>query len=435
MQPAAPNHPEREPFWRATLAAIALSWVPTLLFLGLSSRQAWESLALPASALGLLALVSVYSFSRHKHWSGILWLPLVLGLGMGGFAALMGFLSTSSHAGPSAAPLDGVASLILLVLFVGAVAAAVTGGFLRPKSLPTPILVLGLLNAGLMFILTTAGHRGVHSLEMHLHLRDPSGKPLAGVAVDFVREGYGNEGKRVLDTSGGPIHSDETGLVKIPTLRGRYETSLTLKRSGFRPIKAVVEMPYSQPLPERFWFSTDETRAISGGAILPGGNPSFTLFLSPTSHIPSPAVQRYNLRSRSDLAREVMPQSLDLDTGKFLPDLSGDLALEFFSATITRYRDQKIRLRGLGGTQLQVPSETTTDLEPLELYERTYRFAPKDHYLEEVTLESQKGTVFIRGADGKRHALLFLEGLGDGVQEVPRYTGSLVVNPDGRHLE
>ena len=164
-----------------------------------------------------------------------------------------------------------------------------------------------------------------------------------------------------------------------------------------------------------------------------------------TSHLPAVArapsskVRHVSLYSKHDLSQTVRPKSLDLETGKFAADLSGDLELEYFSATRTRFRDQRLRIRGLNGVQLFLVSHNECLPTAHTLYEQLYRVAPESGYQQEVIIanpgNSPGPVVYVRAADGKLHGRLCLEALGDGVDETPRYSGTLEINPSGRNLE
>ena len=436
MTPEKDNQPIH---WTALIGAIALSWSPVVLFLGLSANKDTEPKAMAAAAIGAAVVIAIYLLSRKRAWSLILWVPLVLFAAVGGITLLGLGLSTPTS-GPDAAPLEGVAVLMMLLIAAGFGAVAIVGGVLRPKALSVSMLMIGSLNSASMLVAASNGYRGATKQEIVIHLRHPSGTPLSGVAVKYERYGYGAGGHDVFDGSGGPVYSNQAGIVTVPSRRMRYETRVTISKQGFREVTLVIPMQLSEhDKTRRFVLSTYDTRAIASGSV-PATDPvHLSLYLSPVSDSPSPELRRLDLYSQRDLSREVLPKSLGLQTGKFTADLSGDLELEFFSATKTRFRDRRLRIRGLNGVQvcLADPHRSGTTSEPS--YEDLYRFAPLEGYEEEVLIEnpgdSPGPAVYVRAADGRLHGCLHIKALGDGLNEVPRYRGTLLINPYGRHLE
>ena len=423
----------------ALIRTIALSWVPVVLFLGLSVSKNPEGMAVTAAAIGVVVVIATYLLSRKRAWSSILWVPLVLFAAVGGIA-LLGLGLSASTSGPSAAPLEGVAVLMLLLMAAGLGAVALGSALLRPQVWSVSTLGLGVLNSALMVVATSYGYRAATQQDIVVHLRDPSGIPVPGVEVKFERLAYGEGGKHVFDARGGPVSSDDAGVVRVPSRRMRYETRMTMSKGGFRDVTLVIGMQFAEYEKTRdFVLSTHETRAIAAGSV-PATDPlSVSLYLSPVSDSPSPDVRHFGLYSKSDLPAGVIPKSLHLETGKFTADLSGDLELEYFSASKTRYRDQRLRIRALHGSHVRLVNQDVSLTSPESAYEQLYRIAPESGYDEEVVIEhpgNEPGpVVYIRAANGKLHGMLRINAQGDGVDEVPRYSGRLEINPSGRTLE
>lgn len=157
----------------------------------------------------------------------------------------------------------------------------------------------------------------------------------------------------MFDGSGGPLYTDEKGLVEVPSRRGRYETNMKISKNGFRDITVKMDMQLSDLDQTRgIEISTYESRAVASGAISATEPLHLPLYLSPSTDAPASEVRLLSLYSKNDLSSEVKPLTLDLETGKFSADLSGDLQLEYFSETMTRFRDQRLRIRGLNGAQV-----------------------------------------------------------------------------------
>ena len=216
---------------------------------------------------------------------------------------------------------------------------------------------------------------------------------------------------------------------------------MTVSKEGFREITVTLDMQLAEHDRTRsYTLSTYETRVIATGTVPATDTPVIPLCLSPLSDAPTSKVVLFDLYSKHDLPETVTPKSLDLETGKFSGDLSGDIELEYFSASNTRYRDQRLRLHGLNGVQLYLVSHneclpTTTHT----LYEQLYRIAPQSGYGQEVMIanpgNSPGPVVYVRASDGKLHGRLCIEALGNAVDETPRYNGTLEINPSGRNLE
>lgn len=432
------NH--RPASWIALLGAIAITWLPVALFLWLSSDPKTASRVPGATLAGAAVVVAAYVFSRKQAWSLVLWVPLVLGAAVGGLSLLGTGLSTPTS-GPNAGPLEGVAVLLMFLIAVGLGGVVFAGAWFRPKSWSTMMLVIGTMNTALMFVAGSSGFSIATGQEIMLHFSDPVGNPVAGAAVRFERFGYGAGGAEVFDASGGPFHSDSEGVVRVPSRRMRFKTRMTINKEGFREITVTLQMQLAEHDRTRsYTVSTSETSAIATGTVPATDTPLIPLCLSPVSDAPTSKVVLFDLYSKRDLPQTVTPKSLDLETGKFSGDLSGDIELEYFSAANTRYRDQRLRLRGLNGVQLYLVSHnecfpTTTHT----LYEQLYRIAPQSGYAQEVMIanpgNSPGPVVYVRASDGKLHGRLCIEALGDGLDEVPRYNGTLVINPSGRNLE
>ena len=392
-----------------------------------------------AAAMVAAVVIVTYLLSRQHAWSLILWVPLVLFALVGSMGM---FVQGSSQptSGPNAAPLEGVAVLFMLIIAAGLGALVLACGLFRPKAWSVSMLLVGTVNTALMFVASSQGYREATSQQIIIRLRDPSGAPVAGAAVRYDRYGYGAEGKDVFDGGGGPLYSDETGLVKVPSRRGRYETNMKISKNGFRDITVKMDMQLSDLDQTRsIVIATYESRAVASGAI-PATEPlHLPLYLSPTSDAPSSAVTQLSLYSKNDLPREIKPQSFDLETGKFTSDLSGDLQLEHFSATQTRFSDERLRIRGLKGAQIFLVEHPKHQMISELSYEDAYRFAPNEGYQTEIVIknpgDSPGPAVFVRAGDGRMHGLLNIEALGGAMDEVPRYSGTLLINPSGRHLE
>jgi hypothetical protein len=433
-----PEKPDQPAPWKGLLGAIALSWLPVVLFLSLAANKATEPKAFGFAAAGAMLVVVVYVTSRKHAWSAILWVPLMLFAGIGG-PSLLGTGFSTPTSGPSAGPLEGVAVLIMLLLAAGFGLMATTGILVRPKTWNSTMLVTAGLNSALMFVVGSSGYHEVTRQDIIVHLSDPSGRPISGTSVEF--EIYAlNQSQTSSLVSRGIRYSDNDGVARIPTRDVGLETRMKIFKGGCRQIELEIKAETSKQSKTRdFVLSTYETPAIHSGT-LPSTEPFLVALALPSDlDAPSSKVRHVSLYSKHDLSQTVRPKSLDLETGKFAADLSGDLELEYFSAKRTRFRDQQLRIRGLNGVELFLASHNECLPTAHTLYEQLYRVAPQSGYRQEVIISNPGNSpgpvVYIRASDGKLHGRLCLEALGDGVDETPRYNGTLEINPSGRNLE
>ena len=106
---------------------------------------------------------------------------------------------------------------------------------------------------------------------------------------------------------------------------------MTINKEGFREITVTLHMQFSEHDKTRpYTLSTYETRTVATGAIPATDPPLIPLCLSPLTDAPSQQVVHFGLYSKHDLPKTVTPRSLDLETGKFAGDLTGDVELEIF---------------------------------------------------------------------------------------------------------
>jgi hypothetical protein len=120
------------------------------------------------------------------------------------------------------------------------------------------ILIGALLNTAACGVVTSRLERQVTQQDIVLHIFDKDGHPVPGARVQYQRYGYGSGGSTVFDDEGGPIFSDNSGAVIIPSRQMRYETRATISKPEYREILLTLEMQFSQH---------DRKRGNSGGPL------------------------------------------------------------------------------------------------------------------------------------------------------------------------
>lgn len=425
--------------WYAVACALFACWVLPVFVMWLS-RSEEDAKAIPlAVGLGVGLPLMVYFFNRAKSWSVILWVPLVA-FGVIGTLFVAGSVLEQPSGGPDAAPLEGVATLmgLGLALLLGLLTASCL--ILRPKFLPFPTVTLAVTNTLVMLLVMVNGIPGVTGQDIILHVIDRDQKPVSGASVIFERFGYGPGGSQVFDEKGGPIESDENGIVIIPSRRMRYETHATITKPDCRDVMLTIGMQFNaSDKHRRFVISTYDSRALAYGN-LPATDPvRATVFLASKSDGPDPALKHMNLYSKNDVG-DAVPRFLNIETGKFSADQPADLQLEMFAELNENYWEPRLRIIGLNGTEvLQVPNELSLT-EPISPYEHVYRIAPESGYQSKMVVLKPCGspgqTIYIRARDGRLHGRLNLDAQGDGRQLRARYSGDLFINNSGsRRLE
>jgi hypothetical protein len=436
-------------FLKPALALIALWLIPLYCWQWVSHG----SIGLTEVFRALLVLVmiaGICAIHRRSSWVVFVWLPLMAFTGLGTLFAGVAFLSlpSASSGGASAAPLEGVATLVTLLGLLVLGLSAILSFSIRPLVWPSlGQTVIAGANTVALWLCTTAVLKASSTTEMHIHLLDPGGRPISGVSARYEHLAEDETEHRVLD-SGGPLISDKNGLVALPGRPLRSQTRLTLSRSDYRTTTLTVD---SQFTPHQTQFPVllglEETQFLSHGKVslpapLPRGTPlSLWLYLSPISDSPQTPATRQNLRSRTDVGHEPA-RYLDLATGKFSSTEPADLQLELAPNLFGNPFSRPLRITGLKGATLLLMEGAPTFAHPPSPYEHMYGIAPQTGYQPEIILTSPNArrsgqgqpTLYIRSQNGLLHTRLLLEFSPSAQGEEPRFTGTLITQTTGSRV-
>ena len=261
----------------------------------------------------------------------------------------------------------------------------------HPKTYSIPLVVLAVLNTGAISLVTPRGNLQATRQDIVVRVLDSTGKPLSGASVNFERYGYGSGGTKVFDDKGGPLISDESGVVSIPSRRMRFETRGTIIKSGFRDVIFTVEMQFSEWDKDRgFEISTREAGHIAYGRIPTTEPVAFSIYLPPLSDTPDFLHPLKRMTSVTDIGRSnEAARFFYIETGKFSKEPDADLRFDLFFEEDSRWHDlrPRVRITGLNGTQLlHVPPDVSLS-GSLSPYEHVFRIAPESGYQDEIVLQ------------------------------------------------
>lgn len=420
------------------LVAALFVWVIPLCVDLLDTNREGTSSYLPVVFGWMLVALFVCAIFRGSDWATFIWVPMALCIFAGAIGSLGGLGGTGSH-GPNTGPGEATAIVFLLGLLVILAGLGFAAFWFRPRVFPIPtILISALLNAAACGIVTSRVDRHVTRQDIVLHILDRDGHPVAGASVRYQRYGYGSGGSTVFDDEGGPILSDSSGVVIIPSRQMRYETRVTIFKPEYRDLLLTLEMQFNKNDKKRkVVISTRETKGVAGWNV-PATNPvEVTVYLPPASDARDSMTKRIGLYSKRDVG-EQSAKYLDLSTGKFTVDQSADLKLELSLAIGGDFSNRRLRIIGLNGFELlMLPSKTTFD-GVSSTYEQIFRIAPTHGYQSEITLEGESyrngHIIYFRTTDRKLHGRLHLDAQGDLSGQDARYSGDLFINSSGSRL-
>jgi hypothetical protein len=428
--------------WRSAVFAGLSYWIGLVIFLLLPKQEdPWSTVLLIASVSILVGLVISYGF-QNANWVVVIWVPVMVWTGFGILTLLYGIISESGG-GANPSPLGGAVLLIGLggILFLGLV--TVIAWVWRPKAYPRPVVALALINTLVLSLSAREAYRHATLQEIILHVLDSAGKPLPGVRVNYTRYGYGSRGSHVYDGRGDGLVTGDDGVARIPSREMRYETQATLRKMGFRPLHFTLGMQYSKwDTTRQLVISTDETKSIASGNVSVVEPVTFSLCVSPESDAPDRQhpLKFFDLLTDIGSSPGAKPY-LNLKTGKFSADPTGDLHFElFFEKDEGGYERPRLRITGLNGAKvLQVPPHMAFS-EAAVPYESLYRIAPLTGYWGEVIVERPGDIpgpmIYVSARNGTLYGRLTADAWGRSGQEEMRCRLKFYVNETGdRRLE
>ncbi len=315
-----------------------------------------------------------------------------------------------------------------------------------PKTCSAPLIALAVINTAAVSYVTRQAYCQATRQDIILRILDSIGKPISGASVTYERYSYGSGGTNVFDDKGGPLTSNEDGIVTIPLRRMRYETRGAISKPGFRDVLFTVEMQHREWDKDRgVNLSTRETGRIADGRIPTTEPLALSIYLPPASDTPDPLHPLKHLKAITDIGKSNQAaRFFNIETGQFGNDVSADLRFDLFFERDNRfegnYEAARLRITGLNGTQiLQVPSDVSLsgNLSP---YERVFRIAPESGYHDEITLPNPGSvpgpTIYLKARGGRIYGRMQAEAWGRSDQINARCEVQLILNPSGqRQLE
>jgi len=148
------SQPIRPPTkWIVICGAVIVWWVvPLFVRLQTHHDEVAGGLVL-GCLLGLAFAISLCARFRREAWVVLIWIPLLVWTCLGGVKAF-GAFAGGRLGGPSAAPLEGVATLIILSVALALSGAVILCLVWHPKTYSLPLGVLAILNTGAISFVT-----------------------------------------------------------------------------------------------------------------------------------------------------------------------------------------------------------------------------------------------------------------------------------------
>ena len=428
--------------WLAVFAGTLVWWIiPLLVRLQPQNYKPTAGLVI-ACVIGVGAVISLCALFRKTRWIILIWIPVFIWACLGAVMTF-GVIAKEPHGGPNAAPLEGVAIIIGIVVGLLLTVAAILCFVWRPKAYSIPLLILAVGNTAAVTYATRHSERQATRQEMFLQVLDSSGKPLSGASVRYTRYGYGPGGSPVFDGEGGSILSDKNGIAKIPSRRMRYETKGTITKPGFREVRFDVGMQFSEWDKDRsVWLSTPETEHIAFGSIQTAEPVTLSIYLPSQSDAPDHLHPVKRMQVQADIGQgNQATHVLNLETGKFSNGSEGDLRFDLFSEMEDgRYMRNRLRISGVNGAKVfQVPP-TVCLSGALSSYEHIFKVAPQTGYQDETVIQNPGSLpgpmIYISARDGHLYARMSVNVYGRANEPKARCDVKLFLNTTGnRHLE
>jgi hypothetical protein len=419
--------------WAAAVLAALYGWVLPMVLWLTPKMDEHPSILIGAGAVWYFLGLTLCSMTRRTTWGVMLWLPLLVLPGLAGLLILIqaGGATTS---GPSAAPLEGVAVLLGLILAAVCVLASVCALLLQPVSVPGGgYFAAAIINTVAILFALPMGYANSTGQDIILTVLNKDGTPVAGASVTYERHGYGSGGSSVPAGSGGPLLTDHDGSAVIPSRRMRYETEMTISKPGYRDLLMKLDMQYNEHDKQRnVSLSTRETKGIAQMKVSAGDTVRLSTYLPLATDAPYPSLERKFFRTlKNDDERP--DRYLNLETGALSKDQPSDLEFEVCGL----YSEAKLLIKGLNGTEVMQIFREISVSDRLPPYEHLFRIAPEKGYQKETIIDhpgSPEPLIYIRSRGGKRYARLSIDyQTGDTPYRV-RYTGTIHINPSGSRL-
>jgi hypothetical protein len=418
-------------------AAVSWWWIPSLV---LSFPRDGE-LGLPAVFLGAIivgiALCVCFRF-RHSPWSFVVWLPLIVLTAVATGAFWLGAASIRLG-GAGAAPLEGVFALICLALAIVATGTLVLCALARPRVYSRWAMGIGFVNLGVIAVATWQADEHAGREIVLVHVLDPRGVPLREASIRYEVYGYGSGGTRPHSPArrGGPVLSDANGVVQIEARAMRHEVEAVVSKPEYRDLAFNLGMQF-----DRWWQNRSLRLMVPSSrrsvmASVPCKKPiTFSVYLSPKSEIPSALV--YTTASAVLTGAGPYKGFLNVESGQFSGDESGDLEFEVVLEREGRRARPKLTVTGRNGAEVQLVPHAISVSGNLSPYEHVYGIAPVNDYVSSIVVpvgSSPGPTVYVRARAGALFARMELDAR-NPADDVVHISANIALNPTGsRSLE
>jgi hypothetical protein len=395
-------------------------------------------------AVSLVVAIPVCAQCRNSVWIVSIWVPAFVGsvLGAGKLWLASAVASSLMFGGEAALIIGGIA----LALSVAAVLCLVFHPRLGDNSgVAMALSALAIANMGAISYVTHEVSFKVNRQDIIVHVIDPKGLPILGAAVTYKVYGYGERGGRTSepDITGGPIKSDENGIVRFRSLGMRHEVDGVIAKTGFRQISFNVGMQFDKSEAVRdLKISTPESGIIAESSVPSKESVEFSIYLPPKEDAPG-EIQCIDAHTGLSGTGK-LSCFLNVETGKFSKAASGDLE---FEASFKRDGDSRLTLlqvTGINGSsvmQFAWPILLSGSLSP---YEAVYLIAPESGYMTTLTVNESgnEPTFYVRGQDGRSFARVVVNLMVHGqamyaVEDKPwsaNMDAKIYKNPNGSRL-
>ena len=421
--------------WIKTWSAVLIWWICPLMLPVLLAHGVLNGLLL-ACAFGYFVSIFFCARFRSEKWSALVWIPMFAWILCGMYVCIHDFLFAGLKSHGWTASADEFIGIIGILICC--VPAAVCW-LVRPRYFSTALVCMAVLNTVAVSLATRQVYRFLTKQGIIVHILDSAGNPLPGASVSFERYGYGNWGTSVFDGKGGPIYSDASGTVVMPSRQMRFETKATISKPGFRQVNFTLGMQYDK------WdelrdvnISTPQTHNIARGFIPTTDPLTFSIYLPRQSEGPDPLQPVRHMETKSFIGDAPMAANyLNVETGRFNPDPSGDL---YFYVYPEKDADginlqQRLLIKGINGTKNFQGTPSVSLTGNLTPFEQMFRIAPQKGYQEDIV--ARDGDIYVSARNGKLYVRMTVETFIENRERTrARCLVNLYVNPTGsRELE
>jgi hypothetical protein len=415
------------------LIGIGVWWLVPLLMRLSSGAAGAAPLVLPLLLLLSLGVtLPVCAENRNAEWVVLIWIPAFLWNAIGAGAMWLECL------GAFGVMFGGEAIVITGVFAIGLSIATVLLVFRHPlfdfESRSMAFAILAIVNTAAVSYATREATFRANRQDVVVRILDSKGAPLSDATVSYKVYGYGDRGNRPSepDITGGPISSDGNGVVRLRSMAMRHEMDGVISKPGFRQISFNLGMQYDEWNCSRdLKILTDKSGEVSRLFVPSKGKEpvAFSIYLPPESDTPR-GIQflegNIGVEGTGSLR-----SYLDVETGKFNKDPSGDLQIDASFTFDGHVRRDHLMVTGINGASVLAENPS--------VYERTYLIAPESGYKTSLFIENgDVNEIYVRARNGRLFARVGLEIIAQYPRSGEEWSATVYskvyVNPGGSRL-